>query len=111
MTDRDPVVQTKGARWGVTLALGVAAGGAFAQPSFTPLGDLKGGQNFSDAWGASGDGSTVVGSSIISGHVLFGGTYAAFRWTAATGLADIYSLGGIGTICRAYAASADGSTV
>ncbi len=93
------------------LAATAVAGGAIAQPSFTPLGDLKGGQVFSDAWGVSADGSTVVGSSIISGHILFGGTYAAYRWTAATGIADIYSLGGIGTICRSYAVNADGTMV
>ena len=97
-------------RTSILFALALAAT-VRAQPSFTPLGDLAGGQNFSDAWGVSADGSTVVGSTIISGHVLFGGTYAAYRWTAATGMVDIFSLGGIGTVCRAYAADADGTTV
>ncbi len=93
------------------LGLGAAAGAALAQPSFTPLGDLPGGQAYSDAWGVSADGSTVVGSSIISGNIIFGGTHAAFRWTEEAGIVDIYSLGGIGTICRAYAANADGTRV
>ncbi len=99
--------------WGgpAVFLLAGGAGAAFAQPSFTPLGDLPGGQAFSDAWGVSADGSTVVGSSIISGNVLFGGTYAAFRWHASTGMVDIYSLGGIGTICRSYGVNADGKTV
>ncbi len=89
----------------------LAGASASAQPTFTPLGDLPGGQVFSDAWSVSADGSTVVGSSIISGHILFGCTYGAFRWTAATGIQDIYSLGGIGTACRAFAVNADGSVV
>ncbi len=86
-----------------------AATQAIAQPSFTPLGDLPGGSVHSEAWGVSADGSTVVGASIVSGTVLFGGTYAAFVWTAETGMMDIYNLGGIGTVCRAYAVNADGS--
>jgi probable HAF family extracellular repeat protein len=88
---------------------GVGGCAACAQPSFTGLGDLPGGQFYSDAWGVSADGSAVVGSSLISGNVLFGGTYAAFRWTAATGIVDIYDVGGIGTTCRAFAADADGT--
>src|SRR5205814_7476574 len=92
-------------------AIAGCGGGAFAQPSFTGLGDLPGGQVYSDAWGVSADGSAVVGSSIINGNILFGGTYAAFRWTAATGIVDIYDLGGIGTVCRAFAANGDGSVV
>ena len=90
---------------------GLACAPALAQPSFMGLGDLPGGSFHSEAWGVSADGSTVVGASIVNGNVLFGGTYAAFRWTAATGIVDIYDLGGIGTVCRAYAVIADGSTV
>ena len=82
-----------------------------AQPSFTPLGDLPGGAVFSEVWGISADGSTVVGDSIIAGSILFSGKYAAFAWTAKTGLQDIYHLEGSGTICRAYAANASGSMV
>jgi probable HAF family extracellular repeat protein len=84
---------------------------AWAQPSFTPLGDLPGGSAHSEAWGVSADGNTVVGASIISGNVLFGGTYAAFAWTAQTGITDIYHLEIIGSICRAYAANANGSVI
>ncbi|MCI0365054.1 MAG: hypothetical protein L0219_14345 [Phycisphaerales bacterium] len=95
-----------------SIALTAAVSGpAFAWPSFTPLGDLPGGSAHSEAWGVSADGSTVVGASIISGNIIFGGTYAAFRWTASTGLVDIYNLGGIGTICRGYGVNAEGSVV
>lgn len=92
--------------------IGIAASApAFARPSFTPLGDLPGGSAHSEVWGVSADGSTVVGASIISGNILFGGTYAAFRWTVPTGITDIYNVGGIGTICRAYSANSDGSVI
>src|SRR5690242_17639301 len=92
------------------LALAGAAATSSAQPTFTGLGDLSGGQFYSEAWAVSADGSAVFGASIINGNVLFGGTYAAFRWTAASGMIDIYDVGGIGTICKAYAASPDGNT-
>jgi probable HAF family extracellular repeat protein len=82
-----------------------------AQVSFTGLGDLPGGQYFSEAWGVSADGNVVVGDSIVSGNVLFGGTYAAIKWTASHGIDDIYDLQSVGTICRAYAANADGSVI
>src|SRR5262245_52796754 len=95
----------------VLLAAAFAVAPAFAQPTFTPLGDLPGGQAFSEAWGVSGDGSPIVGASIISGHLPFGPTYAAFAWTAQSGMVDIYNVGGIGTICRAYAVNADGSVI
>src|SRR5262245_50624901 len=91
-------------------AVAVLALPAAAQ-SFSGLGDLAGGQVYSEAWGVSADGATVVGATIIEGNVLFGGTYAAFRWTAAGGMEDIHELGGIGTVCRAYAANSDGSVI
>jgi probable HAF family extracellular repeat protein len=97
--------------WRALFALAALSGSAFAQPTFTGLGDLEGGQIYSEAWGVSADGSTVVGASITSGHIIFGGTYGAFRWTQATGLQDIYNLGGIGTVCKAYAANANGSVI
>src|SRR5690349_24524501 len=93
------------------LSAALACAPAIAQPTMVGLGDLPGGNFHSDAWGVSADGTTVVGASIVNGNELFGGTYAAFRWTAPTGLTDIYDLGGIGTACRAYAANADGYTV
>jgi probable HAF family extracellular repeat protein len=96
---------------GAAIALGGLIGTVNAQSSFHGLGDLPGGQFLSEAWGVSGDGSVVVGASIISGNVLFGGTYAAFRWSQELGLQDIYDLGGIGTVCRAYAVNGDGSVV
>ena len=48
-----------------------------AEPSFTGLGHLPGGTNFSAASGISPDGSVVVGFS--------GAATEAFRWTQATG--------------------------
>src|SRR5262245_51405154 len=97
------------------LLAATAAAAACAAPllaqSFTGLGDLDGGMIFSEAWGVSADGSTVVGDSITNGHILFGAVYGAFRWTAATGLEDIYNLGGIGTTCRAYAVNNNGSVI
>src|SRR5215510_11305786 len=48
---------------------GLAGTPALAQPSFTGLGDLPGGQVYSEAWGVSADGSAVVGSSVISGKI------------------------------------------
>jgi uncharacterized membrane protein len=96
------------------MALGAVlacAAPVLAQPTFTALGELPGGQYFSEVWGVSGDGSTVVGDSIVNGNALFGGTYAAFVWRLNSGMVDIYDLGGIGTICRAYGANGDGSVV
>jgi probable HAF family extracellular repeat protein len=95
----------------MAVVAGLAASPALAQ-SFTGLGDLPGGTFDSEAWGVSADGSTVVGASIIAGNALFGTTFGAFRWTAATGMVDIYDLGFIiGSVCRAYGVSADGSVV
>ncbi len=82
-----------------------------AQASFTALGDLSGGAFYSEALGVSADGATVVGSSIISGSILFSGKYAAFSWTAGAGMQDIYHLDGIGTICRAYATNGNGTMI
>jgi probable HAF family extracellular repeat protein len=96
---------------GAAIALGALVAIAGAQPNFRGMGDLPGGQNFSEVWGVSADGAVVVGDSIVSGNVLFGGTYAAFRWDDELGLQDIYNLGGIGTICRSYAVNSNGSVV
>jgi probable HAF family extracellular repeat protein len=94
------------------LALLAVVGAALAQPTFTPLGVLpSSGQKYSDVWGLSGDGSTVVGASIVSGQMPFGPTYAAYRWTAQTGMVNIYGLSGIGTDCHAYGTNFDGTVV
>ncbi len=57
------------------------------------------------ARGVSADGSTVVG---FSGDLLFG-TLRAFRWTAATGLVDLGTLGG--AQASAWDISADGRVI
>jgi probable HAF family extracellular repeat protein len=60
----------------------------------------------SDASGISADGSTIVGEAQDSqGH------YRAFRWTAATGMVDLGTLGGGNLLSNATAASRDGSVV
>jgi probable HAF family extracellular repeat protein len=60
----------------------------------------------SDASGISADGSTIVGEAQDSqGH------YRAFRWTAATGMVDLGTLGGGNLLSNATAASQDGSVV
>jgi probable HAF family extracellular repeat protein len=105
-----PACNSSGVAVGAAMVL-LACTSSLAQPAFTGLGDLPGGSFYSEAWGVSRDGTTVVGASIINGNVLFGGTYAAFRWTAATGMVDIYDLGTVGTVCRAYAVNGDGSVV
>ncbi len=64
-----------------------------------PLGELAG-HNFSEAMAVSGDGSTVVGFSML----LSGGGERAFRWTLAGGMEDI----GAG---RALAVNRDGSVI
>lgn len=66
--------------------------------SVLDLGVLSG-SSTSGAFGVNGDGSVVVGTS---------GSYA-FRWTAAGGMVDLGSLGGV--ISAANAVSADGAVV
>jgi probable HAF family extracellular repeat protein len=71
--------------------------------SFQGLGTWPGGLN-SFATGVSADGKLVVGWGQGADNV-----ERAFRWTAATGLEDLGTLGGTGA--RASAASADGSWI
>ena len=52
----------------------------------------------------SADGSVVIGRSTDAGN-----TRRAFRWTAAGGMQDLGSLGGVGS--EAFDVSADGSVV
>lgn len=67
------------------------------------LGTLEGGTS-SQAWGASADGSVVVG---ISGST---DDNRAFRWTADTGMESLGTLTG-GLISQAFAVSADGRVI
>ena len=79
-----------------------------AQPgyavSFTPLGDLSGGNFFSEAFGVSGDGSVVVGRSISSDQ-------EAFRWTSGGGMVGLGDLSGGSFLSEANGVSGDGSVV
>jgi len=73
-------------------------------PSFQGLGILPGGNN-SRAYGVSGDGATVVGSSQSTP-----GTHG-FRWTADEGMIGLGDLPGGGYCGRAQRISADGSAI
>ncbi len=90
----------------VALAIfGVAGGGA----TFTPLGDLPGGEFFSAVFGISGDGQVVVGwSDSTSDHQ----AREAFRWTASEGMVGLNNPGFDPAVySRAIAASHDGSVI
>jgi probable HAF family extracellular repeat protein len=75
--------------------------------SFTPLGDLPGGEFSSHANAVSADGSVVVGESVTSPN----GYTEAFRWTAATGMVSLGKLSESDRFSRATAVSHDGSIV
>ena len=76
------------------------------------LGDLPGGDFYSDASGVSADGSVVVGSSksASSGGTGTGRT-EAFRWAQATGMVGLGDLPGGLFYSKANGVSADGSVV
>jgi probable HAF family extracellular repeat protein len=76
-----------------------------AAATFTPLGDLAGGETYSIAAGVSGDGSVVVGTSVSASGV------EAFRWTSAGGIVGLGDLPGATFDSRATAISTDGSTI
>ena len=71
--------------------------------SFTGLGDLPGGDFFSNAWAVSSDGSVVVGASTSSG------VSEAFRWTRGGGMVGLGDLPGGDFASTARDVSADGS--
>ena len=75
------------------------------QVTFTPLGDLPGGDWDSQASDVSADGSVVVGSGVDSQ-----GNTKGFRWTSAGGMVDLGSLPGHPN-SNAASVSADGSVV
>jgi uncharacterized membrane protein len=72
-----------------------------------PLGDLPGGNFYSQAYGVSADGSTIVGQSSSANGA------EAFRWTAAGGMQPLGDLPGGPLYFEsvAYGISADGSTI
>jgi probable HAF family extracellular repeat protein len=71
--------------------------------SFQGLGQLPGWTQ-SQSWGVSGDGSVVVGQASR-----LGSDTRAIRWTAATGMQDLGTLGGANS--EAFSASGDGSVI
>jgi uncharacterized membrane protein len=62
------------------------------------------GDTSSDAWGVSGDGSTIVGQS-------YGNQSRAFRWTSGGGMQALGMLSPLATGSQAIGASDDGSTI
>ena len=76
-----------------------------AQVSFTPLGDLPGGNVFSRAFGSLDDGSTVVGNSDSPGG------REVFVWTESGGMIGVGDLPGGELSSRVRGISADGSVI
>jgi probable HAF family extracellular repeat protein len=75
--------------------------------SFTPLGDLAGGEFFSRAYSASTDGSVVVGHSNVADNVR-----EAFLWTQATGMLGLGDFpDGSGDGSSALSVSDDGAVI
>ncbi len=70
------------------------------------LGDLQGGDYWSQASGVSADGNVVVGFSYNASF-----DFEAFRWTSATGMVGLGDLPGGGFDVRANDVSADGNVV
>ena len=84
---------------------------SFSDPpptSFTPLGDLPGGDIHSEVTSLSGDGSTVVGWS-SSGEAE--GGMQAFAWTAATGMRALPDLPGGAAQANAGGTTRDGTLI
>src|SRR5262245_5230449 len=103
MHRKEQTLQMTGFLGAVAAAVGLAASPA-AAISFTPLGDLVGGDTSSSAYAISSDGTTVVGSSSAALD------FEAFRWT--TTVPVMVSLGDLATggfESVAYAVSGNGS--
>lgn len=82
--------------------------------SMVGLGDLPGGDTYSEGAAISQDGSTVVGGSSSAASIVGGGPlldFEAFRWTAASGMIPLGSLPGGAFYSYALAVSADGNVV
>lgn len=79
-----------------------AAGG------FVDLGDLPGGSTFSDAFGMSADGNTIIGQSASTAS---GTRPEAYKWTPATGMVALGDISGGTYYSNANAVSADGSVI
>ncbi len=77
-------------------------------PTFQGLGQMPGTMNGGGTYvnAVSGDGSTIVGYTWISGSQT-----RPYRWTAAGGFEDLCCLGGDSSNNRAYGVSFDGSVI
>jgi len=95
----------------VGFCMGLGGGVAFAQPSatFQGLGDLSGGDVFSDAKNVSADGVVVVGvgSSVHEGENVF----EAFSWTSTGGFVPLGDLPTGGFHSEALGASNSGNVI
>lgn len=87
-------------------AASAAAGGG---ATFTPLGDLPGGEFLSHAFDVSDDGAVVVGWSKANNQL--SGKFRAFRWTVATGMVPLGHLGSPNVNGLARAVSGDGLVI
>ena len=115
MERMDAILPIKRARrvclFGAAVGLAICVSRARADdPWFTGLGDLSGGATYSEVWGISGDGRTVVGGSNVGGGG-FSPILAAFRWTQDEGLVSIFDESSVGGSARAFSASHDGSVI
>ncbi|MDP2821193.1 MAG: autotransporter domain-containing protein [Sulfuritalea sp.] len=89
----------------IALAIAALSTGTAQAQSFTPLGDLAGGDVNSVASGVSGDGSVVVGyGESTNGR-------EAFRWTQAGGMVALGDLAGGSFGSYAYGVNSNGSVV
>jgi probable HAF family extracellular repeat protein len=79
-----------------------------SEEGMVALGDLPGGDDFSEAYAVSADGSVVVGSS--DGDITAPGGSQAFEWTNATGMLGIAGATPTGA-SSALGLSDDGSTI
>lgn len=83
----------------------LASSQALADSEFTGTGDLPGGDDYSQPYGISGDGQTVVG---WSGETV---DYLAFRWTPGGGIESLGDLAGGSFFGEAFDANFDGSVI
>jgi len=80
--------------------------------TFTPLGDLPGGDFYSQAFAVSADGTTVVGWSRGSDPgIPFQVSHEAFRWTQADGMVGLGDVDSAFVYSRGVAVSADGQII
>jgi uncharacterized membrane protein len=90
----------------------VAAASYGQQASFQGLGDLPGGDFYSQAFSVSADGNVVVGwSHGVDPGIPFQTSHEAFRWTAQEGMVGLGDLDTAFVFSSAYAVSGDGSVI